>query len=951
MTLLNGYAGGISYCAYFIHRAESECLMQSSLLFAMRIGLVAVLVAVGAARAESGACCQGEVCFEAADAQSCTTYVCDVAALLPASFGGCYGDVDGNGFVNAGDRGFISAAIGRTDNDAICRFDLDGSGQITAADRGFVSAAIGQCQPLPDFQNASGQHGGSADPRYPSPTFSPGLTCDEVQCGIHACAIPVWDDRFHVGGFNDEVSALAVFDDGFGSALYAGGRFATAGNARAAYIAKWNGTNWVPLVAEDGEVLDGGVNALAVFDDGAGPALYVGGWMSSGGPVNARGVVRWDGATWSRLIGPSGTGLNGEVKALAVFDDGDGPALYAGGTFSSAGSATANGIARWDGHTWSPLAGSGGIGAGASVLALAVYDDGSGPALYAAGGFTTAGGILANRVAKWDGEEWSTLAGPSGIGLDSTVAALAVFDAGSGAALYAAGGFTTAGGVNARRIAKWDGSTWSPVGNLNGEGAGAYVNALHVYDDGTGPALYAGGSFTEAGGIPARRIAKWDGLTWSGLSGPEAQGVDGTVRVIFGADVHENGALYVGGTFVIAGGIVTHRLAAWSNSSWSPVGELDGFGLSAHVEALAHFDDGAGEALYAAGWFRVAGDTAANYVAKWDGTAWSPLLGPSGNGTNLQISALAVFDDGTGPLLYAAGEFTMAGGISANYIAKWDGAGWSPLVGPSGTGIATMPGGSEVALAVFDDGLGPALYVGGRFLIAGGVTVNNIAKWNGSSWSALVGSSGTGIPGSYSSVTAMAVFDDGSGPALYVSGNFAAAGGIPASGMARWDGAEWSGLPGSPEHNPPARVLAVFDDGNGPALYAGGTFYDVGDVDARGIAKWDGAAWTAVRAQGDLPYNMIVRALTVLDDGTGPALFVGGWFSHAGTGPVGSLAKWDGVAWSPLGDSGGAGFNGKGVSVLAGFDDGSGPALYAGGVFSVAGGRPSMNIARWGCAP
>jgi hypothetical protein len=35
------------------------------------------------------------------------------------------------------------------------------------------------------------------------------------------------------------------------------------------------------------------------------------------------------------------------------------------------------------------------------------------------------------------------------------------------------------------------------------------VFALTVFDDGTGPALYAGGTFNSAGGVPASRIAAW----------------------------------------------------------------------------------------------------------------------------------------------------------------------------------------------------------------------------------------------------------------------------------------------------------------------------------------------------------------------------------------------------------------------------------------------------------
>jgi hypothetical protein len=36
------------------------------------------------------------------------------------------------------------------------------------------------------------------------------------------------------------------------------------------------------------------------------------------------------------------------------------------------------------------------------------------------------------------------------------------------------------------------------------------------------------------------------------------------------------------------------------------------------------------------------------------------------------VRALAVFDDGNGPALYASGDFTLAGGVAANYIARWD---------------------------------------------------------------------------------------------------------------------------------------------------------------------------------------------------------------------------------------------------------------------------------------
>src|SRR5262245_7961606 len=213
-------------------------------------------------------------------------------------------------------------------------------------------------------------------------------------------------------------------------------------------------------------------------------------------------------------------GANDFVQAQAVYDDGDGPALYIGGRFYNAGGVSTSRVARWDGVRWSAL--------GSDVLndmveTLAVHDDGSGPALFAGGSFTTAGSLTVNRIARWNGSSWSAL----GTGMNGLVLALAEFDDGSGPALYAGGTFNQAGGVPAFRVARWDGTSWSPVGS----GLTGLVNALCVYDDGGGPALYAGGTFTTVGGS---RIARWDGTSWSALG----SGLNGDVLAL---GVHDDG--------------------------------------------------------------------------------------------------------------------------------------------------------------------------------------------------------------------------------------------------------------------------------------------------------------------------------------------------------------------------------------------------------------------------
>jgi trimeric autotransporter adhesin len=101
------------------------------------------------------------------------------------------------------------------------------------------------------------------------------------------------------------------------------------------------------------------VFAVAVIDDGQGPALYIAGdfltFLSEPQGMLATRVVKWDGTNWSALA----SGVNGRVQTLAEFDDGRGPALFAGGQFSVAGDVGSNNIAKWDGNEWSSVSTAG----------------------------------------------------------------------------------------------------------------------------------------------------------------------------------------------------------------------------------------------------------------------------------------------------------------------------------------------------------------------------------------------------------------------------------------------------------------------------------------------------------------------------------------------------------------------------------------------------------------
>ena len=76
--------------------------------------------------------------------------------------------------------------------------------------------------------------------------------------------------------------------------------------------------------------------------------------------------------------------------------------------------------------------------------------------------------------------------------------------------LVTAGTFTEAGGIPANNIARWDGTEWYSMGQgLLGEFF-TQVFDLVVFDGD----LIAGGWFNQAGGQPAGNLARWDGANW-----------------------------------------------------------------------------------------------------------------------------------------------------------------------------------------------------------------------------------------------------------------------------------------------------------------------------------------------------------------------------------------------------------------------------------------------------
>jgi hypothetical protein len=343
-----------------------------------------------------------------------------------------------------------------------------------------------------------------------------------------------------ITGSNNTVIALT--QDTLNNLLYAAGAFTTAGSNTGLNIAKWNGTSWSALgtgiPTGTGVFVNSYVASLAMYDG----KLFAGGFFNQVGNIYTTCIGQWNGSGWDSVGSGISASFGGTVFALAVFNN----ELYVGGTFYDAGGNPANGIARWNGTSWSTVGTGVGIGGmNYGVRSFAIYDS----ALYVGGIFPTAGGITANGIAKWDGNNWSSVGTGVSTGAARGVYSLAVYNN----ELFAGGYFTTAGGISANNIAKWNGAVWDSVGS----GTNSVTYALAVYNG----ELYAGGAFNITGGLTVNKIAKWDGITWSSVS----NGMSGAGGAGVNALAVYNNELYVGGLFAMAGATSVNNIAKWNS--------------------------------------------------------------------------------------------------------------------------------------------------------------------------------------------------------------------------------------------------------------------------------------------------------------------------------------------------------------------------------------------------
>ncbi|MCB8943600.1 MAG: hypothetical protein H6658_07585 [Ardenticatenaceae bacterium] len=681
------------------------------------------------------------------------------------------------------------------------------------------------------------------------------------------------------------VTALAIDSSGN---LYVGGSFSSVNNygnilGAADNIAKWDGSNWMSLGsngAGDGSI-QGIIYALAVN----GSTVYAGGGFHQ---VNDNGTVltaanyiaQWDGSHWSALGGTdtNGSSLNQVVSSLAV----SGNDLYVGGSFTNVQDGAtvltkADYIAKWDGSHWSALGGSSANDGALNASVYGLAADGNGN-IYAAGAFTNVRqGIFtlttADYVAKWNGTGWSAL-GNNGAG---------------------------------------DGSFSFPVKRIAANSTGELFVSGDLGD------INNHGTILEA----ARYIAHWDGSDWANLGSDGAGNSPVKVTTGIGTLAVHDDHLYIGGGFAYVYNDVTlvgktANFAQWDHTSWSAVGGRNNGSLSGSVDAL--LVDGTD--VYVGGSFTNVTDedtvlTAADYIAKWDGHHWSALgSSVAGNGA-LNSSVFALAKQGND--LYVGGAFLDVNDngttlTAADYIARWDGSHWFAL-GDNGNGEGSLNN-HVVALAV----IGNTVYAGGAFADVNNhgvllTTADYIAQWDGTDWSRL-GHNGAGNGSLNGTVWSLAT----AGSTLYVGGAFTNVQEIgnvltEADYVAQWDGSHWSALGDNGNSdgslNCPTSALTF----SAPYLYVGGCFTDVNNhgtvlPTADRLARWDGTNWSALGSNGNNDGVIPDFVETIAVDGEN--IFVGGYFSYINKNGVdlaeaAHLAHWDGTEWFPLSGNGAGG--------------------------------------------
>jgi hypothetical protein len=417
-------------------------------------------------------------------------------------------------------------------------------------------------------------------------------------------------------------------------------------------------------------------------------------------------------------------------------------------------------------------------------------------------------------------------------------------------------------------------------------------------------------------------LAVWDGKQWAAPPGGAPDGV--------AFELIDDGAeLLVGGAFNRIGGVATSAVAAFDGKAWRP---LSFPGVA--VYALARAPDGE---LYAGGAFGNLSEGAGGF-ARWTGTTWTLAAGGVVNRRFPGVVTDLVSHAGS---LYVSGCFHTVGAhgdmvsVVSPTIARFDGR-WHSL--DDGARLAIAPWfeprgcGDEGPQSVWDVSrqvmfsAGDQLLLGGSFPGIAGTQSQAVIGYDGATWRAQ-GASGLGLGGSLDQIGVSSSCD------VWAAGQLSHVAGVATRArVVHFTGSAWQpiadtipadasclGFGVSPSGDVALGCTIFPADGdvvgrvyrvNGDQLVQlgadqpsirvlsygpDGTLW-IGGGDATGfVARLDGDAFTTVEDRFDGPVMQL--------DPVGPReVLVAGTFTQAGDVAASHIARWNGTAWSALGD-------------------------------------------------
>ena len=338
--------------------------------------------------------------------------------------------------------------------------------------------------------------------------------------------------------------------------------------------------------------------------------------------------------------------------------------------------------------------------------------------------------------------------------------------------------------------------TWGPLG------FGVSDDVHTLYNDVPNQQLLVGGKFLRAGKHYTSKFSRWDGSVWDNVD----------FKVLSASQVNSiishDGTLYVAGNFNVIGGAPVNNIVSWNGTNWEGVGK----GFNETVNCLYVFND----TLYAGGKFGLSGSDTTGHIAKWDGSSWLPVGDGINGGAGTSVNCIGAFKG----KIYAGGKFLNAGGVPVENISYYD-TRWNEVGGGISGTIAHVNAMEEY---------NGKLYVTGSFQTAGGNTVKNIASWDELSWNAV----GGGLIGALGSAEGKALFSNGN--KLFVGGNIASAGtaGNTVNNIAVWNDTIWSAVGNGVDGS--VYAISIFNN----ELYVGGSFSNAGlsTLPTLNIAKW-----------------------------------------------------------------------------------------------------------------